>query len=472
MKKLIRRTNTTQDEFIRDYKTAMRYYYNQNDITLPVAGKSVARFEGKDNQLLRSADNRVSANYHQLIVDQEVGYLVAETPQIDVEDEALNDYIQQTLGDQFASRLKTLVIYAANAGVAWLHYWKDEAGKFQYGIIPSDQITPIYSGDLNEKLLAVRRTYKEIDPGDGSTYTVYEYWDETGCTVFKSTKDDYSDLQPMTNRFVERDVTAGYETGETNFAPTYDDGHIPFIPFKKNEFELSDLKKYKGQIDVYDAVYNGFVNDVDDVQQVVLVLTNYGGESLDEFKKALKKDKAIKVDSMGNGDRSGIETLQIEIPVEARNSLLDITEAKIFKQGQGIDPTKFEANNATGAAIKMLYSHLELKASNTETEFRLGISELVKAMLRAYGIANTDDIEVKQTWTRTMIQNDLEQAQIVSQVAAFTSDEAIAKNNPVVEDWRQELDDRQDDIVKHDGYSNPDELEDVEDDEDDTSGDE
>ncbi len=461
MKQLIRRTNKAQGQFIDDYKTAMRYYYNQNDITNAVSGKSKARDFGKDNQLLRRADNRVSANYHQLIVDQEVGYLVAQAPQIDVEDETFNDYINETLGDQFASRLKTLVIYAANAGVAWVHYWKDKDGKFQYGIVPSDQITPVYSGDLNEKLIAIRRTYQDIDLESGGSITVYEYWDETGCTAFKATRKDFRDLEPMTNRFVERDVTAGNETGESNFMANYDEGHIPFIPFKKNEFELSDLAKYKGQIDVYDAVYNGFVNDVDDVQQVVLVLTNYGGTDLDEFKNNLKQNKAILMDDMGGTDKSGVEQLTIEIPVEARNSLLDITEAKIFKQGQGIDPTKFEANNATGAAIKMLYSHLELKASNTETEFRLGISELVKAMLRFHGVSDTDSVEVKQTWTRTMIQNDLERAKIVSQVAAFTSDEAIAKNNPVVEDWRQELDDREDDIVKHDGYTDTQALNEV-----------
>lgn len=459
MKKLLKRTDAMHNEFIEDYKTSMRYYLNENDITIPVGGQSKARNDGKIDELLRSADNRVSSNYHQLIVDQEAGYLTTTPPQIDVEDETNNDKLVDILGDEFGVRLNSLVVYAANAGVAWVHYWKDKDEGFKYGIVPPDQVTPIYSNDLERKLLAVRRSYEEINPATGGTRNIHEYWTDTEVTVWQSTDEDaYSDLKPVYDRFTAVDITTGMEAGTSN-TMTYDDpGHIPFIPFKKNEFGRPELTKYKGQIDVYDSVYNGFVNDVDDVQQVILVLTNYGGESLAEFKKALKQDKAVKFESMGTGDKSGLETLTIDIPVDARNSLLETTESKIFKQGQGIDPTKFEANNATGAAIKMLYSHLELKAGNTQAQFEIGISELVKAILRFMGVADADDTKVKQTWTRTLIQNDLERAQILSSVATYSSDEAIAKANPIVEDWQQELQDREDDVVKHDGYDNPDAL--------------
>lgn len=456
MKKLFRRADRMQREFNDDYHTSMRYYFNENDITQTVGGRSRARFDGKDD-LLRSADNRVSSNYHQLLVDQEAGYLATTPPQIDVEDKARNEEINEILGDDFGTRLNNLIIYAANAGVAWIHYWKDENGRFCYGVIPPDQVSPIYSSDLDRELLAVKRSYTEIDPETGGSYWIHEYWDQEKVTVYECKRKDYRDLEPMTSRFTQYDATAGYETGQSN-EYRHEAGRVPFIPFKKNEFEQPDLKKYKGQIDVYDAVYNGFVNDVDDIQQVILVLTNYGGTDLTEFKRALKKDHAIKMDSMGTGDKSGIDKLTIDIPVEARNTLLEITEAKIFKQAQGIDPTKFEANNATGAAIKMLYSHLELKAANTQAEFEIGISELVKAILRSLEVKDADDYKVKQTWTRTMIQNDLESAQTLAQVAQYSSDEAIAKANPIVEDWQQELKDRQDDIVKHDGYDNPDAL--------------
>ena len=96
--------------------------------------------EGKKaKSLLRSADNRVSSNFHQLLVDQEAGYLATKPPTIDVDDDKLNQEIKNTLGDNFGLRLNELVVDAANAGVAWLHYWIDDNRQFRYALVPPDQ---------------------------------------------------------------------------------------------------------------------------------------------------------------------------------------------------------------------------------------------------------------------------------------------------------------------------------------------
>lgn len=470
MKKLLTATDPRRLEFNTKYKQSLRYYFNENDITLRNNGESKVEEHGKD-ELLRSADNRVSNNYHQLLVDQEAGYVATVAPSIDVEDDALNDKIKNTLGDNFNLRLNQLVVDTSNAGKGWLHYWIDEDNQFRYGIVPPDQVTPIYSSDLTRKLIAVRRTYSQLNPEDGKAYNVHEYWTDKDVTVFTSKSGDYRDLHPYTDRFTFYDITTGEKTGTTNVY-NHQFGRIPFIGFQKNKFERPELNKYKGLIDVYDNVYNGFVNDIDDVQQVILVLTNYGGESLDEFKKALKKDKAVKFESMGSGDKSGLDKLTIDIPVEARNSVMESTKGDIFVHGQGIDPTKFEANNATGVAIKMLYSHLELKAAQTESYFRDSLSELIRAIMNWMKVADANGRRINQVWTRTAIQNDVEQAQIVSSLSNITSDENIAKGNPLVEDWQEELELRKDDVVKHDGFDNPGAFDDLKPDDDNPNDDE
>ena len=55
-------------------------------------------------------------------------------------------------------------------------------------------------------------------------------------------------------------------------------------------------------------------------------MNNYGGQDLNEFLSDLKYYKAIKTESDDNSDKSGISTLTIEIPVEARDKLLDSCE--------------------------------------------------------------------------------------------------------------------------------------------------
>ncbi|MDN7062831.1 phage portal protein [Lactiplantibacillus plantarum] len=458
MIQLLKNTDGRRTRFNRHYSTALRYYHNENDITLRNDGESKTKEEGKEAEdgPLRHADNRVSSNYAQLLIDQEAGYLATVPPAIDVEDDRLNDKIKNTLGDNFNLRLNQLVVDASNAGVGWLHYWIDDDKQFRYGIVPPDQVTPIYSSDLDRKLLAVRRSYKELDPDTGKQFNVHEYWTAKDVTVFKSKLPDYSDLETIDDRFPTYDISTG---DEVSAGAVFDHGfgRVPFIAFSKNKDERPELLKVKGFIDVFDNVYNGFVNDINDVQQVILVLTNYGDTDLSEFMKTLKQDKAIKMDNLGPSDKSGVDKLTIDIPVEARDNVLNRTDSKIFVDGQGINPTDFKAiGNASGTAIRALYGHLELKASNTEAYFRDALNELVRAIMGWLGVSDADSRPISQTWTRTAIQNSLEQAQVVAQVAQYSSDEAVAKANPIVDDWQEELKNRQDDIVAQDGYGNPD----------------
>ncbi|KRM17482.1 Phage portal protein, SPP1 Gp6-like [Companilactobacillus nantensis DSM 16982] len=455
MKKLLQLTDPRRTEFINRFQKSLNYYFNKNDITNRNNGESKTNPDGKDEPL-RKADNRVSSNFHQLLVDQEAGYLATIPPAIDVENDKLNESIKTTLGDNFNLRLNQLVVDAANAGVAWVHYWIDEQNQFRYGIVPPGQVTPIYSNDLDKKLLAVRRTYQELNPDTGKNYSVHEYWNDKTVTVFKSETSNYDNLLQMNDRFPIFDASTGNELGSSNVLEHHF-GRIPFISFPKNKYERPDLFKYKGLIDVYDNVYNGFVNDVDDVQQVILVLTNYGGEEISELVDTIKEYKAIKLDNVGTGDKSGLDKLTIDIPTEARNSLLDITKSDLFVEAQGIDPTDFATNNATGTAIKMLYSHLELKASMTESYFRDSLNELVRAIMRWMNVSDYEGLKINQKWTRTAIHNSLEDAQVISQVANYSSDEAIAKANPIVDDWQEEMKNRKDDMVRdpYDDGRNP-----------------
>ena len=217
----------------------------------------------------------------------------------------------------------------------------------------------------------------------------------------------------------------------------HDFGLVPFIPFKNNEIETNDLKPIKDLVDVYDKVFSGFVNDTDDVQEVIFVLTNYGGQDKQEFLEDLKRYKMIKMDNDGMGDQSGVTTIAIDIPTEARNLILERTKKQIFISGQGVNPETDKLGNSSGVALKFLYSLLELKAGNMETQFRSGYATLVKMILKHLGLS--DKLKIKQTWTRNSINNDTEMAQVVSTLATITSRENVAKSNPIVEDWQDEL---------------------------------
>lgn len=450
LKKLIQNTSSSRNDLINNYKKSVDYYENKTDITTRNDGKPKLNKEGKKDPL-RSADNRIPSNFYQLLVDQEAGYVATVFPDVDVGKDSDNKKIIDVLGDDRALTLNALLVDSSNAGRAWLHYWIDEDGNFRYGIIQPDQVTPIYSTTLDNKLLGVLRSYKQLDPDSGKYFTVHEYWTDKEAEFFKTSTTNSEVIEPY-NIITSYDLSAGYETGQSNILK-HNFGRVPFIEFPKNKYRLPELNKYKGLIDAYDDIYNGFINDLDDVQTVILVLTNYGGASLKQFMNDLKEYKSIKINNAGNGDKSGVDKLQIDIPVEARDDALKITRDNIFLFGQGIDPANFESSNASGVAIKMLYSHLELKAAKTQTYFEHAINELVRAIMRYLNFSDADKRHISQHWTRTKVEDSLTKAQIVSTVANYSSKEAVAKANPIVDDWQQELKDLAKDRQENDPYT-------------------
>ena len=418
--------------------TAEKYYRNENDILREDADDTrVQHNKTDDTNPLRNADNRVSHPWHRLLVNQKASYAMKTPPKFDVKDKHLNDEVTKLLGDSYSKIAKDLAVNASNAGIAWLHIWRDENKQnfFRYAVVDSKQIVPIFSKKLGNELIGVLRIYDDYNVS-GDVITVYEYWNDVECAMFAKQKGQTVEDIEAYNAFNLIDISTGTAAEQTNtYKHVWED--IPFIPFRNNADELSDLALYKDLIDVYDKIYAGFVNDLDDVQEIIFVLTNYGGQKKQEFLDDLRNYKMVKIDDFGDGTKSGVDTLAIDIPTDARDKLLEITRESIFVNGQGVDPQKNIGQNNSGAALDHMYSLLELKTSAMETEFHQGFAKLVRFILK-YSNANAD-IEITQTWKRSVINNKYETAQTVSLLASVSSKETIAKANPLVENWEDDL---------------------------------
>lgn len=402
-------------------ETAYRYYRGQNDIKF----RQVRVDCGNDGKsVLRHADNRIAFNFHALLVDQKASYLFAAPPLFDVGSERANKEIRRILGGQYGKNMKDLCVDASNAGVSWVHYWVDEkTGEFKYLPIPSIQIFPVFTNDLQRELAAVMRCYLTRDD-DGAEWKVYEFWNDTEVDVYRSRKDVFIPFEKF-SFLLDGALTPTnvYQHGL---------GAVPFIPFFNNTLASSDLDRVKDLIDAYDKTFSGFVDDLEDIQEVILVLTNYGGTDTKRFLDDLKYYKTIQVESTGADDRSGVSTLTIDIPVEARDKLLELTRKAIFDMGQGVDPQQQSFDRTSGEAMKFMYSLLELKAGLLETEFRLGLDELIRAICRVKGLGEPENII--QTWTRTAIRNDSELADMCSKAVGILSTKTILQNHPFVDD--------------------------------------
>lgn len=419
-KKLIEKYDGLDAVRLKKAEVALRYYLGDNDIMY-------RKPKDKCEEPLRNADNRIAFNFHSLLVNQKASYMFTAPPLFDAKDDTLNEIIAATLGDGYAKKCKALCVDASNADVGWLHYWIDEKKGFCYGVIPSMQVRPVYSMRLEKELEAVLRTYRMVDD-NGDEWQIYEIWNDKECQAYRKRAEMFQPFDMFS--YVNLDGMA-----EPTNTFRHDFGAVPFIPFPNNNVCTGDLDKIKNLIDSYDKTYSGFVDDLEDIQQVVFVLTNYGGADLKQFLSDLKYYKTIQVESAGSDDKSGVSTLTIDIPVEARDKLLDITRKAIFDMGQGIDPQQQGFDNTSGEAMKFLYSLLELKAGLMETEFRAGFGELVRAIGRYYG---KEPEQIVQTWTRTSIRNDAELVDMCQKSVGVISTKTILKNHPFVENAEDE----------------------------------
>lgn len=429
VKMLIRKYQPGHSCFVTQAMKARSYYRNETDILFPPLEEE----REKKERPMRNADNRIPFNFHGLLVNQKAAYMFTAPPLFDLGSKAANKRLSMFLGDKYAKVCKDLCIEASNCTVGWLHLWKAVDGNLKYAVVPAEQIVPVWSKSLDRELLGVMRSYPDIDEETGDSYAVYEYWNSTECSAYRlRAGDDLDSLLPYQMFQVEPTLCERSESYQHGM------GEVPFFPFFNNNIDTNDLANIKPLIDVYCKIFSGFVNDLEDIQEVIFVLTNYGGADLGQFMRELKDYKAIQVENEDGGDRSGVSTLTIELPVEARKELLTVTRKCIFEQGQGIDPDPENFGNSSGVALNFLYSLLELKAGLQETEFKLGFGRFIRCVCRLQNIPITDDTII-QTWTRTSVRNDQELSQIAAQGKGVISDETIVKNHPWVEDPEKEM---------------------------------
>jgi SPP1 family phage portal protein len=394
---------------------AKRYYENDNDIKRKGV---VPKKEGGEKDPLRNADNRIPHNHHEIIVDEKISYLFTYPVLFDIDDDKdKNNKLTGVLGEDFRRKIKNVATEASNCGTAWLHYWiKDK--EFKYEMVETEQMIPTYSNTLERELTAVIRYYtvlEEQDAGAGEdkAILIVQYWTNKDMLEYK----------------FQDNTTAGEPTPVKIIHKL---GEVPFIEFANNAKKSSDLSRYKPQLDLYDRVMSGFANDLEDIQQIIYILENYGGQDLGEFLGDLKRYKTVKTESDVNGGSSGgLKTLQIEIPVEARKVILEILKKQIYESGQALQQDVEGVGNASGVALKFFYRKLELKSGLMETEFRSGLNKLAKAVLK---FLNMDAKKIQQTYTRNMISNDLENAQIAQISVGIIPEKFIWNNHPWVDD--------------------------------------
>jgi SPP1 family phage portal protein len=144
----------------------------------------------------------------------------------------------------------------------------------------------------------------------------------------------------------------------------------------------------------------------------------------------------------------------IDIPVDARKTLMEITEDNIFKFGMGLNTEKIAGGSLTNVVIKARYADLDLKANDFEQEMKEGIYKLLDLLNVYYKITNQptftlDEIDI--TFDRSSLINQEELSRLANESVGKLSEETRLANDPRVTDVEMEvkaMKELQDDMMK------------------------
>jgi SPP1 family phage portal protein len=382
------------------------------------------------------ANNKLPHGFLKTLIDQKVNYSLSKPITLNNADNIkqvldINEFIRD-VGKQ-----------ACKKAFGWLHIFINENNELETKVIDSEEIIPIFDTRYQDELIQIIRYYTFTVINDKGTkinrYKV-EQWTAKEVTFYEQdlegnfVLDSMVEINPAPHWMINN-----YSLGELTYKEDHSWGKVPFIPLFNNDEKLTDLVPIKAFIDCYDKNISDFSNNIEDLQEAIIKLINYGGmtDRLEEFLVYVKKYKVLPLDDEGNA-----EYMKNEIPFEARLKLKESLRESIFEFGQGVDSNKVGDGNITNIVITNRYTQLDLKAN----DFELNVTKFLK---KVFWFANEflkfrnmqqDDIKlIEIIYNRSLVINNLEIVDMCQKSAGIISNKTIISNHPWVSDVEDEL---------------------------------
>lgn len=393
-------------------------------------------------------NNKICHAFMQMLVDDKINYLLSKPMTLDCKNDDYLSKVTEILGEDFQDdRLVKLGTDSSCKGVSWLHPYYDENGELKLRIIKGEQGYPLYVDDDSKELVGFIWFYVcETFEGKTKKYIVKaEYWTKDRVAYFvKSSSNDINGTGTFildSERYFDDDETEeGYYVSQfkVNGKPFAEGwGEVPFIPFKNNNEEVSDLKRIKTLIDNYDFTRSDLANLLDKLKGTVFTLRGYGGEDLAEFMHNLSLYNAVKVD-----DDGGLDTYTPTVDATSSKVHSDMLKKDIYAFGGGVERDSERFGNApSGIALKFMFSGLDLKCNKMENTFKVAFNKLlyfIDKHMTIKGIGFTKE-KINLIFNRDIAVNESSAIADCQSSVGIISNRTIVANHPWTTDVNEEL---------------------------------
>ena len=417
---------------------AEKYYKGKHDILK--RERTAIGNDGKPEAVENLPNNKIVFNLYSKIVDQKTNYLFGKQTVFQSADKNYNDRLAEIFDKKFMRTFTALARNSINSGIAWLHPYYDEEGMLRFKRIPASELCPIWADAEHTKLEMGIRIY---------TVDVYEMGQERTVEMVEVyTKDGVERFRYENGMFLEEEkspyvITYTQRGDGSVVAQSFNWERVPLIAFKSNTMEIPLLNRVKSLQDGINTMLSDFENSMqEDSGSSILILKNYDGENLGEFRKNLATYRAVKVRSMEGGD-GGLDSLQVEVNAASYESILKVLKDSMFEAANAFDAK----DDRMGASpnemnLRSMYSDIDLDANGTELEYKASLDDLfwfVDAHLFRIGAGKYFDVPIDVIFNRDMIVNEAGVIENCKNSVGIISKETIVKNHPWVEDVDEEM---------------------------------
>lgn len=185
---------------------------------------------------------------------------------------------------------------------------------------------------------------------------------------------------------------------------------FPIVPLWGNPHKQSELVGLREKIDAYDFILNGWEDDLDNAQ-LYWIISGAGGMDDPDLLRFLDRLRNVKAAAPGDGQE--VTPVTVNIPVEARETLLQRLEKQLYRDAMIMNPEDIAGGAATATQIRAAYERQNVKAD----QFEYCVIDFLHGILAVAGI------EDEPTFTRSQMVNTQEEVQTVVMAAQYLGSE-------------------------------------------------
>ena len=396
--------------------------------------------DGKLSEIKNVPCNQIVDNQYSKMADQKRNYLLGQPVAIESENETAAEAIRTVLDAKFLRTLSTVGLNSINSGLCWIFPHYDEKGDFRFKVFPAYEILPFWQDSAHTELDFAIRYYRTEKPFslNGEEIEKVEIYRAGGIQRFVR---ENGILKPDNNpeeAYITL-VTPGTEAvSEENTVVYAGWERVPLIPFKFNAKEQPLIERCKSLQDAINETLSEFRDNMqEDSRNSIIVLKNYGGENLAEFRHNLTAYGAVHIETQDGVD-GDVKLLRVDVNASNYEVVLKLLKKALIENCRGYD-AKDESvgGNANQMHISAMFNDIDIDANEMEQQFQAALVDLlffVKAHLANTGKGDFEADEITFTFNRDLMMNEQEILNGLVNAGAKIPNRLLLQQVPFVDD--------------------------------------